>query len=635
MNAGRHIIIGTAGHVDHGKTALTACLTGIDTDRLPEEKRRGMTIVPGFVPLTLDSGRRLGLIDVPGHERFIKNMLAGVGGVDMALLVVAADEGVMPQTVEHLHILHLLGIEQGVVALTKADLVDEEWLAMIREQVTELLKGSSLAGAPVVAVSAVTGEGIAELRQALDQAAAEVREKPLTGHARLPIDRVFSKAGFGTVITGSLWAGKISVGQHLQLWPGGRAVRVRGLQVHGGVVEQAFAGQRTAVNLAGLEADQVERGGWLAETGLLKGSYRLDVSLRLLADARPLAQRARLRVHHGTAEALGRVELLDREQLEPGESCYAQLMLERPLPPLRGDRLVLRAYSPMLTIGGATVLDADAPRHKRFHAPTLAALTARSDGSLAAALLDLLRRQDAPLNAAALSRAAQLPQAEIAPIVADLLAAESVTALEVDGEMQYLAADTVEQALGRSLHLLTEYHHKYPLRRGLPQAELRARLFPGYKQKAWQALLARWQGQGFVRVEGAALALTDFAAEPAEAERQLLTRIVAAYAAQPFAPPEWAEVLRHLGVEPTPGGEYLLWLTESGQLIRVGELCFAAAAVAEAECLLRALDGPEGFTLAAARDALNSSRKYVQPLLEYFDERRLTRRAGDIRHFIA
>ena len=634
MNAGGHIIIGTAGHVDHGKTELTAALTGIHTDRLPEEKRRGMTIVPGFVPLTLRSGRRLGLIDVPGHEKFVKNMLAGVAGIDMVLFVVAADEGVMPQTVEHLHILHLLGINKGVVAITKCDLVDAEWLELIREQVAELLAPTSLADAPVIAVSSVTGENIEELRSLLDEVAATVPERSCVGHCRLPLDRVFSKAGFGTVGTGTLWAGKLENGQKVQLWPSGGLARVRGLQVHGDAVETALAGQRTAVNLAGPAAESAQRGGWLAEPGLLRESFRIDIELRLLATARPLTQRSRLRIHHGTSEALGRVNLLDREELKPGESCFAQLQLETPLPPLRGDRMILRAYSPMITIGGATVLDADPPRHKRYQQLVLDALAKKAAGDDGENLLDLLRQAGAPLSSEALAQAAQAPQAELMPYLTDFLAAGRICSLDVDGETQYWLPETEEMLRERTAHMLADYHAKYPLRRGLPAAELRSRCFSTWKQKQLQALLAVWQAAGVLVVDGAILRSPDFSNQPDTAQESVLQRIAAAYAEAPFAPPDWNELMRQMHIPADSAAEYQLWLVENGWLIRAGELFFSSEAIRRAEEICRGLDGADGFTLAMVRDALATSRKYVQAILEYLDEEKITKREGDIRRFL-
>ena len=444
-----HIIVGTAGHVDHGKTELTARLTGVNTDRLPEEKKRGMTIELGFVPLDLDNGLRLGLIDVPGHERFVKNMLAGAAGMDMVMLIVAADEGVMPQTVEHMNIINLLGIDKGVVVITKKDLVDEEWLGLVQEQVEELIAPTSLKDAPIVACSSVTGEGIAELRKVLEQVASSVKPKTASGYARLPIDRVFSKAGFGTVVTGTLWMGKLHPGDTVQIWPLGREARIRSLQVHGQSVGEAVAGQRTAVNLSGVEQDEAPRGGWLAAPGLLRESYRLDVALRLLPDAKPLPQRCRIRVHHGTAEALARVSLLDREELQSGESCYCQLVLEEPLPPLRGDKLILRSYSPMYTIGGATVLDANPPRHKRYREDVLAEMEHKSSGDAGSALLDVLLQEKAPINLKTWAKDAQTPVQEVEPLVKQLLDAQRLFSLVIDGETFFLAPGKSRRVIGR------------------------------------------------------------------------------------------------------------------------------------------------------------------------------------------
>ncbi|MDO4581736.1 MAG: selenocysteine-specific translation elongation factor [Bacillota bacterium] len=630
MGADSHIIVGTAGHVDHGKTELVARLTGINTDRLPEEKKRGMTIVPGFVPLILPDGQRLGLIDVPGHERFVKNMLAGVAGIDMVMLVIAADEGVMPQTREHLHILHLLDVSRGVVVITKSDLVDGEWLDMVREQAAELIAATSLKDAPIIAVSSISGQGIEELRQILQQLAAQVEQKPASGHFRLPIDRVFTKSGFGTVITGTLWTGVITDGERVQLWPSGAEARVRGLQVHGDKVGQAYAGQRTAVNLSGTEAELAPRGGWLAAPGLLKESYRLDVALRLLAEGKPLQQRARLRVHHGTAEALARVNLLDREELAGGESCFAQLELEAPLPPLRGDRLVLRSYSPMLTIGGATVIDANPRKHRRFDKGELETLAALAGADRGGQLLAVALRQKAPLNAAALAEQAQLPLAEISGALPGLCADGSLLSLEVDGVSYYFSAEKAEQRLAAVQRLLADYHRKYPLRSGVTTAELRSRALDGWSVKQLNALLALWQQRGCIRVNGQTAAAADFIPQPDAAQRQLLDKLLAAYQQSPFAPPETAEVVAALRLPAEQLSELLGWLVEQEQLVKTGELYFAATAVQRALELLRARED-DSFTLAEFRDALDSSRKYVLPLLEYFDAAGITRRVGDKR----
>ncbi len=628
-----HIIVGTAGHVDHGKTLLTTALTGVDTDRLPEEKKRGMTIVPGFVPLDLKSGRRLGLIDVPGHERFVKNMLAGVAGIDMALLVVAADEGVMPQTVEHLNILHLLGVSKGVVAITKSDLVDEEWLEMVREEVAGLLSHTALKDAPILDVSAFTGRHIDDLKDLLDQVASTVPERPSSGLCRLPVDRAFTKQGFGTVVTGTLWSGHIENGQRLELLPSGEELRVRTLQVHDTPVERALAGQRTAVNLAGPGADRAVPGCWLAEPGLLRESYRLDVSLDLLSDARALAQRTRVRIFHGTLEVLGRVRLLDRETLEPGSSCLCQLELEAPLPPLRGDRIILRSYSPIVTIAGATVLDPNPPRYKLSDPNTMAVIGRKARLDTGEGLLTILEEEASLLSLAALSQAAQLPEEETCEAVDALLEAGRLLSLSIDGTVQYGSAALDRRWQEQMLELLGGYHKKYPLRRGMPVAELRQRVFEKLSVKQLSALLERYADEGLiVLLSGSLAARADFPNTPTARQRADLEALEQAFLDNKFMPPDWDEVVSALHIAPVWAAEYLNWLLENGRLTRVGDLMFSSQAVQEAEALLRA--NFTTFTMAQARDLLGSTRKYMQTLLEFFDARRRTVREGDFRRFL-
>ena len=629
-----HIIVGTAGHVDHGKTELTARLTGVNTDRLPEEKKRGMTIELGFVPLDLDNGLRLGLIDVPGHERFVKNMLAGAAGMDMVMLIVAADEGVMPQTVEHMNIINLLGIDKGVVVITKKDLVDEEWLGLVQEQVEELIAPTSLKDAPIVACSSVTGEGIAELRKVLEQVASSVKPKTASGYARLPIDRVFSKAGFGTVVTGTLWMGKLHPGDTVQIWPLGREARIRSLQVHGQSVGEAVAGQRTAVNLSGVEQDEAPRGGWLAAPGLLRESYRLDVALRLLPDAKPLPQRCRIRVHHGTAEALARVSLLDREELQSGESCYCQLVLEEPLPPLRGDKLILRSYSPMYTIGGATVLDANPPRHKRYREDVLAEMEHKSSGDAGSALLDVLLQEKAPINLKTWAKDAQTPVQEVEPLVKQLLGAQRLFSLVIDGETFFLAPEKVDELLEGILRAASRYHEKYPLRSGLPVAEVRSRFCDTFSQKQVNALVSQWSEKGLLQYVAGAVACPGFKPELTAKQQDWLNRLGQAYAERLFEPPDWSELVTVLRIPQAEAGELLQWLLDQGKVQRVGDLIFDGRAIAEAEQRIRKIAPEDGFTLAEARDALHSTRKYVLPLLEAMDVARITMRMGDKRVFV-
>ena len=362
----KHVIIGTAGHVDHGKTVLVKALTGTDTDRLAEEKRRGITIEPGFARLDWPDGTQAGIVDVPGHEKFIKNMLAGAGGIDLAMLVIAADEGVMPQTVEHLDILSLLGVQGGLVVLTKAELVDDDWLELVRGQALELTEGTFLEGAPILSVSAVTGQGIPELRDALYRLVQEAREKSALAPFRLPIDRVFSVDGFGTVVTGTLTEGAVQVGDAVELVPSGLQSRVRTLQVHGESVDAAYAGQRAALNLTNLQKSEIRRGDAAVRPGSARSSRMLDVRLRCLRNAkRTVLNGSQVHLYHGTSVHLAKAVLLERDELRPGESCLAQLRLTEPMAVKQGDRFVIRFYSPVETIGGGTVLDPRPLRHKR------------------------------------------------------------------------------------------------------------------------------------------------------------------------------------------------------------------------------------------------------------------------------
>jgi len=626
-----HIIVGTAGHVDHGKTLLTTALTGVDTDRLPEEKKRGMTIVPGFVPLLLKSGRRLGLIDVPGHERFVKNMLAGVAGIDMVLLVIAADEGVMPQTVEHVNILHLLGISKGVVAITKCDLVEDEWLEMVHEQAAELLASTALKDAPMIDVSAVTGYHIEELKDLLDKVAATVQERESTGLCRIPVDRVFTKQGFGTVVTGTLWSGSIENGQRLQLLPSGDELRVRGLQVYNTPVLKALAGQRTAINLAGPGVEKAEPGCWLAEPGLLQESYRLDVKLDLLADAKTLTQRTRVRIFHGTMEMLGRVRFLDRKTLESGQTCLCQLELESALFPLRGDRVILRSFSPIVTIAGATVLDVMPPRYKLNDPNVMDVIRRKAELDTGEALLNILSDNETLFPLPALSQAAQLSAKETEEAVAALGAAR-LKSLVVDGERQYYSAALDGQWRQHMLKLLDDYHKKYPLRRGMPAAELHQRVFRKLNVKQISALLEGYTAEGLTVLTASLVAKAGFVCAPTPKQKADLDAIEDVYQKDRFSPPEWNTVVGKLNISAANAAEYLSWLLENDRLSRVGELLFASDAVRDAEKILRSKF--TRFTMAEARDTLGSSRKYVLALLESFDARKHTVREGDSRRFL-
>lgn len=631
----QRIIVGTAGHVDHGKTVLTRKITGVDTDRLKEEKERGISIELGFAPLKLPSGIQVGVVDVPGHERFIKNMLAGIAGIDLVLLVIAADEGVMPQTREHLDIINLLEVNKGIVVITKADLVDEEWLELVQQEVLEVLVGTALENAPMVTVSAITGQGIPELISQLDDLARETAPKEVTGKSRIPIDRVFSITGFGTVITGTLWSGKLQVGDNVEILPGGFKARVRNLQVHGEKVTEATAGQRVAVNLAGVETEQIQRGDVLAQIGLLQPSYRVDVSLHLLKHTeKGLEQRTRVRIHHGTREVLGRVNLLDREELLPGEECFCQLVLETPLMALRGDHYVIRTYSPMITIGGGSIIDAIPEKHKRYKEDVIQSLEVKSLGDPGELVFQTVSNSGAGLMS--LKEVARITGLEekIAAVEIDGLAEEGeIAVLPGEGTRYFLWIERETEWLAKVHKRLEEFHKKFPLRSGMAKEELRSRDFPQIQGKLFNLLIDRWEKAGKIKVAGQAVASAGFRIKLTASGEKARAVIEKAMLAEPFAPPGWDEAALEAGLSGEEKNEMFTWLQHSHVLVKISEeVVFHQEALENAKELIRAyLLEHETIQLAEVRDLLKTSRKYALPLLEYLDQVKFTRRKGDIR----
>ncbi len=619
--------------MDHGKTVLVNALTGVNTDRLKEEKERGISIELGFAPLELPSRRRVGLVDVPGHERFVKQMLAGVGGMDLVILVVAADEGVMPQTREHLDIINLLQIKKGLVVITKKDLVEEEWLELVVEEVKEAVLDTVLEGAPVLAVSAYAGEGMEELKRELDQLASNTPPKLVEGKVRLPVDRVFSITGFGTVVTGTLWTGQINTGDLLEIQPRGKEVRVRTLQVHDRKVERALAGQRTAVNLAGIEVGELERGSTLVTPGTLFPSHRVDLQLYLLAKAQPLANRQRVRVHLGTSEVLGRVILLDREELVPGETALAQLQLEEPLVAARQDRLIIRSYSPMETIAGGLIIDSQASRHRRYKTEVLERLNTLLKGDPLELIEETLTSSKVPLNLSEVTSQTGFSVQEVEKNLDFLLEKGEVRSFSFEEALWYLPRSRVEKWLQEVQEVLGQYHRKYPLRAGFPKEELRSRKFSALPVKAFNGLLQLWEDLGELKIVANSAALPGFQGEPSAEERAILDQALSLFRQDLFQPPAWEEVASGLGLKRNLGEEMLYYLLRVKELVKVADgLYFHREAVEQAQELVRRQALEKGSVqLAEMRDALNSSRKYVLPLLEYFDQTKFTKRVGDKR----
>jgi selenocysteine-specific elongation factor len=624
----RFAILGTAGHIDHGKTALVGLLTGTDTDRLQEEKLRGISIDLGFARLDLPDGTRCGVVDVPGHERFVKNMLAGACGVDAMLLVVAADEGVMPQTREHLDILRLLGVERGIVALTKIDLVDDDLRELARDSVEEALAARGLAGFTIVPVSSRTGEGKEQVLAALAAVLAGLDTKPAGGPPRLPIDRAFVKEGFGTVVTGTLWQGTLRVGDRLSVEPGGRETRVRNLEVHGVQVAEARAGQRTAVALAGVSREQVPRGHWLLGAGMLRPSHMLDVRLRVLPEAvKEIRHRQRVRFHLGASEILGRVALLEGETLPPGKEGLAQLRLETPAVAARGDRFVVRFYSPARTVAGGTVILPDAPKRRRGHARALEEVRREESGSLDERLVAALEMRDAGGTPAEVCRDVGLEEAVAAEALARLSGEGKIRRL-ADG--RYLSLRALERLGGRAEALLAGLQEEHPLRWGMSKGELGSRLARKLPGSVLDEVILELRGSGRVSEEADHLRWGSAEHELPPDLAARVARVAAALEGGELTPPNLKELETQLG---HPPGEILEHLTFRGVAVKVSpDLFLNRLQFQRLTGWLAGFFGEhEGLTPGDLRERWGMSRKYSVPILEYLDKCGWTRRRGDIR----
>lgn len=631
----RAFVVGTAGHVDHGKSTLVRALTGIDPDRLAEEKAREMTIDLGFAWLTLPGGQVVSVVDVPGHERFIKNMLAGVGGIDAALLAVAADEGPMPQTREHLAILDLLGVARGLIVLTKADAVDADFLALAEEATREAVAGTTFADAPLVVTSAITGTGLTELKRALAALLAETPARAPHGRPRLPVDRAFTISGFGTVVTGTLTDGTLATGQEVELLPSGVRGRVRGVQSHREKVSLALPGSRVAVNLGGVAVEDVRRGDVLTLPGWLTPTSLLDVHLRLTASAPPLAQNDAVELFIGAAEVPGRVTLLDAETLAPGAIGYAQLRLAAPVAAVRGDRFILRRPSPGTTIGGGVVVDTAPRRHRRFHTETLARLRDLQRGTPADLARQLLAHGPRTVAEviAHLGISPEDARITLAPLLTD--EARLLPPAPANGEMlpanSYLMLHTgVAATEARLVALLSAYHAANPQRRGMPREEARARLGGvGLPPRLTDLLLDDLAARDVVAADrgeaGPTVRVPSHAIALPPAQRKAADALLAALAKEPFAPPDPAS----LGVLP----ETLAVLADDGAVVRVAPgMVFGRDAYDRmVRVVLDATAEGGSITLAQFRDTVGTSRKYAQAVLEHLDDRRVTRRAGDVR----
>jgi len=626
-SATRLAIVGTAGHIDHGKTALVRRLTGVDTDRLPEEKKRGISIDLGFAPLVTPAGVHVGIVDVPGHERFVKNMLAGVGGIDLVLLVIAADEGVMPQTREHLAIVQLLGVSRGVVVLTKRDLVEREWLDEVARDVRALLAGSPLAEAPIVEFSAVTGDGQEPLLAAIDAALAAAPGRKTAEPARLPIDRVFTVEGFGTVVTGTLWRGTVRVGDALELLPGGHAVRVRRVQVHGATVEEARAGQRTAVAVHGVAKEQVARGDWLVSPASLRASSVLDVRFELLADyPREWKAATRVRFHLGASEIIGRLVLLEGTSLRAGSSALAQVLLEKPAVAARGDRFVARAYSPSRTVGGGTVIEPVAMRRRR-RAGGLDSLAVHESGSLEARLIERLATEARPAATAALASAVGESEATAGAALERLAAGGEVVAV---GAGRWIGPARWEAALEALTREIGAYAAKYPARFGIPKGELKSGMKSTVDAALFDAAFDALIASGKMELHGERVRGAGPPWEPPAETLAALGRVEVELEANGLAVPETAAWLAKLGAA---GPEVLSLGNFLGRMVRVSqEFTYTARQLEGLRAKLAAhFARKPALSVAEFKEIAGVSRKYGVPLMEHCDRVGWTVRSGDER----
>ena len=626
-----HVVVGTAGHIDHGKTSLVKALTGTDTDRLPEEKARGITIDLGFAFLEEPGGLTIEIVDVPGHERFVRNMLAGVGGIDLAMLVIAADEGVMPQTREHLAICSLLRIKAGLIALTKADLVEPDWLQLVREDVAGAVRATFLDGAPILAVSSKTGQGLDDLRAALRTLAASVPPRGTDQLPRLPIDRVFTVRGFGTVVTGTLAAGTLAAEDRVEVYPKRAEAKIRGLQAHGHAVATARAGQRTAINLQGLERAAIARGDVVGLPGTLVPSMLVDGTLELLPDApRPVKTRTRVRFHVGTSEIMARALLLDRPELAPGDTAFARFRLEAPLVARPGDRFVVRSYSPIVTIGGGTLLDVDPPRFKRKGPALVAHLSLLQTGSPEVVLEEHIRHVGAGgVRLTTLSGRVPFGPERLRALLGDLQASGRVVSVDRDW---FIHPESFARLRGLVLDELTAFHRASPLKPGMSREELRGRAGAS-DERVFAFLLSSLGAEGVVKTDRDKVRLASHEVRLSPEQQRIIDLLEGEFSRAEATPPSAGEALGRAGLTGDEEHELFQVLVQSGKLVRVKESLFFHAQALEAiqTKLVALLRERKEIGPSDIKDLLGISRKYAIPLLEFFDQRRVTARVGERR----
>lgn len=630
----KQIILGTAGHIDHGKTSLIKALTGTDTDRLKEEKLRGITIELGFASLDLPNGQHIGIVDVPGHEKFVKNMVAGATGIDIVAMVIAADEGVMPQTREHMEICSLLKIKHGFVVLTKVDMVDEEWLELVTDDIKDFTKDTFLDGAEILYVSSATGQGIPDVKNTLEKISQDIPERLETGLFRLPVDRVFSMKGFGTVITGTLSSGKINVDDTVMIYPSGVTSKVRGIQVHNNSVETAYVGMRTAINFQGLEKASIDRGNVVSTPDALKPSYLLDASFKYLkSNPKPLKNRTRIRFHSGTNEIIGYLILLEKETVDPGEDALVQLRLDTHVTGVKNDRFVIRSYSPVRTIGGGEILNPLPQKHKGFKTDVIEGLNNLLTGD-PDKIVQFATNQAGyfGVSFSELKIMTNLSEKKLNNTLQTLMTKKQI--IQVDKENRiFIHQNIFSQLNSMTLDCLEKYHKTNPLKGAMPKAELLSKLPKSINAKLFNLMLSHLVKDKKIVQEEDSVRLFDFKIALEIDQEAVKKQINGAYQDTGLQPPYFRDVVKKLDIEPDAAKDVLMLLIGEGHIIKTKEdLYFHSNAVSKLENkLIDFLKTNGEITTPQFKEMTGASRKYVIPLIEYFDSINLTIRVGDTR----
>jgi selenocysteine-specific elongation factor len=630
----KQTILGTAGHIDHGKTSLIKALTGIDTDRLKEEKLRGITIELGFAWLDLPGGQRVGIVDVPGHEKFVKNMVAGASGIDLVALIVAADEGIMPQTREHLDICQLLSVKHGLVVLTKADMVDEEWLEMVSDDVEEFLEGTFLEGAPVLPVSSLTRQGIPEFIQALETMCREVPERPSSGLFRLPVDRVFTMKGFGTVVTGSLASGEVRVGQTVMVYPSGIQSKVRGIQIHGQGVDKATTSMRTAINFQGIERDAIARGDVVGSVRSLKSSYMVDALLAYLpSNEKPLKNRTKVRFHTGTSEILGYAILLDREELPPGETAVVQFRLDAPVAVVKDDRYVIRSYSPIRTIGGGQILDPIPGKHKRFRNSLVSSLANLAEASPVEVIIYHVKESGmSGTGLGELRLRTNLSEKKLKEHLHQLLSQKTISQIDRENP-RFIHGSVFDDLSRRTVEILERYHKAHPLKAGMSRQGLLSQLSPSLDSRLFNLVIQDLVKRDQVAQDKEVIRLAEHKVALEADQMDVRQKIEKAYLESGLEPPYFRDLMTSLGQNSAGTKDLLALMLQEGTLIKVKEDLFFHKTVIDElkKGLVSYLKTNGEITTPQFKDMTGVSRKYTIPLIEFFDTSKVTIRIGDVR----